>query len=108
MSLAGPGHGTRRAEPLRFPMLKVIARDFIKPEHVAAVLPLYRELVARTRLEEHCIAYDLFIDQKDPAISSSSRRGPIVQPSTPFAAPNISSGWCRRSMHICASRIPIF
>ena len=53
MSLAGPGHGTRRAEPLRFPMLKVIARDFIKPEHVAAVLPLCRELVARTRLEEH-------------------------------------------------------
>ncbi|MFC2248506.1 putative quinol monooxygenase [Labrys portucalensis] len=47
-------------------MLKVIAQDFIKPEHVDAVLPLYRELVAKTRQEEHCIAYDLFIDQKDP------------------------------------------
>lgn len=47
-------------------MLKVIAQDFIKPEAVETVLPLYRELVELTRLEERCIAYDLFIDQKDP------------------------------------------
>lgn len=47
-------------------MLKVIAQDFIKPEHVADVLPLYRELVQETLLEPGCIAYELFIDQKDP------------------------------------------
>ncbi|WP_257541697.1 MULTISPECIES: putative quinol monooxygenase [unclassified Sphingobium] len=47
-------------------MLKVIAQDFIKPEAVEIVLPLYRELVEKTRQEEHCIAHDLFIDQKDP------------------------------------------
>lgn len=47
-------------------MLKVIAQDFIKPEAVATVLPLYRELVGKTRQEELCIAYDLFVDQKDP------------------------------------------
>ncbi|OCW56487.1 putative quinol monooxygenase [Hoeflea olei] len=47
-------------------MLKVIAQDFIKPESIAVVLPLYRELVDKTRQEELCIAYDLFIDQKDP------------------------------------------
>jgi len=47
-------------------MLKVIAQDFIKPEHIAEVLPLYRELVEETRREPACIAYDLFIDQKDP------------------------------------------
>lgn len=47
-------------------MLKVIAQDFIKPECVEAVLPLYRELVEKTRQEERCISYDLFIDQKDP------------------------------------------
>lgn len=46
-------------------MLKVIAEDFIKPEFVEAVMPLYRELVEKTRQEEKCIAYDLFIDQKD-------------------------------------------
>ena len=47
-------------------MLKVIAQDFIKPESVEIVLPLYRELVEKTRQEDLCIAYDLFIDQKDP------------------------------------------
>ncbi len=47
-------------------MLKVIAQDFIKPEAVEIVMPLYRELVEKTRHEKLCIAYDLFIDQKDP------------------------------------------
>ena len=47
-------------------MLKVIAQDFIKPDAVAVVLQLYRELVAATRMEPLCIAYDLFEDQKDP------------------------------------------
>lgn len=47
-------------------MLKVIAQDFIKPEAVEIVMPLYRELVEKTRLEELCIAYDLFVDQKEP------------------------------------------
>ena len=45
-------------------MLKVIAEDFIKPEAVETVLPLYRELVDKTRQEDLCISYDLFIDQK--------------------------------------------
>ena len=47
-------------------MLKVIAEDFIHPDALEIVMPLYRELVAATRQEELCIAYDLFIDQKDP------------------------------------------
>lgn len=47
-------------------MLKVIAQDFIQPESVEIVMPLYHELVEKTRQEELCIAYDLFIDQKDP------------------------------------------
>lgn len=47
-------------------MLKVIAEDFIKAEHIADVMPLYRELVRETRREPLCVAYDLFIDQKDP------------------------------------------
>lgn len=46
-------------------MLKVIAQDFIKPEAVEIVLPLYWELIEKTRREELCIAYDLFVDQKD-------------------------------------------
>lgn len=47
-------------------MLKVIAQDFIKPEDIEIVLPLYRELVEKTRQEPLCIAYDLFEDRKDP------------------------------------------
>ena len=45
-------------------MLKVIAEDFIKPEHVETVMPLYRELVRLTRAEPLCRAYDLFTDQR--------------------------------------------
>lgn len=37
-------------------MLKVIAEDFIKPEHDEAVMPLYRELVRLTRQEPLCVA----------------------------------------------------
>ncbi|PRB77539.1 putative quinol monooxygenase [Pseudomonas sp. MYb185] len=47
-------------------MLKVIAQDFIKPECIDDVMPLYRELVAKTKEEPLCVSYDLFINQKDP------------------------------------------
>ena len=47
-------------------MLKVIAQDFIKPDAVDIVLPLYRQLVEQTRAEPLCVAYDLFENQKDP------------------------------------------
>ncbi|MGZ0704872.1 putative quinol monooxygenase [Pseudomonas sp. L5B5] len=47
-------------------MLKVIAEDFIQPEHLDRVRPWYAELVEKTRQEPLCIAYDLFVDQKDP------------------------------------------
>lgn len=47
-------------------MLKVIAEDFIRPEHVDTVMPLYRKLVRRTRKEPLCLAYDLFTDQRQP------------------------------------------
>ncbi|GAA2823680.1 quinol monooxygenase YgiN [Aminobacter aminovorans] len=47
-------------------MLKVIAQDFIKPEFIEMVRPLYAELVEKTRQEPLCLSYDLFVDQKDP------------------------------------------
>lgn len=47
-------------------MLKVIAEDFILPEHLDTVRPWYAELVEKTRQEPLCIAYDLFVDQKAP------------------------------------------
>ncbi|MFC4299904.1 MAG: putative quinol monooxygenase [Castellaniella sp.] len=47
-------------------MLKVIAQDFIHPDRLPDVAPLYRELVEKTKQEPLCISYDLFVDQKDP------------------------------------------
>lgn len=47
-------------------MLKVIAEDFIRQEAIGIVEPLYAELVAETRKEPLCIAYDLYVDAKDP------------------------------------------
>lgn len=47
-------------------MLKVIAQDFIKLDCIEHVMPLYRELVKRTKEEPLCVSYDLFINQKDP------------------------------------------
>jgi quinol monooxygenase YgiN len=47
-------------------MLKVIAQDFMRLDALEIVHPLYRELVELTRREPLCIAYDLFVDQKDP------------------------------------------
>ncbi|AOM39908.1 putative quinol monooxygenase [Xenorhabdus hominickii] len=46
-------------------MLKVIAEDFIQIDAIDIVLPLYRELVEATKREPLCIAYDLYVDQKD-------------------------------------------
>lgn len=47
-------------------MLKVIAQDFIKLEYIEDVMPLYRELVEKTKEEPLCVVYDLHINQKDP------------------------------------------
>ncbi len=47
-------------------MLKVIAQDFILPEFLDTVRPLYQELVEKTRQEKDCISYHLFTEQKDP------------------------------------------
>ncbi len=47
-------------------MLKVIAQDFIRPEFIAVVRPLYKELVEKSKAEPDCISYDLFEDQRQP------------------------------------------
>ncbi len=46
-------------------MLKVIAQHFIKSECLDVVRPLYQELIEKTRREELCISYELFVDQQD-------------------------------------------
>ena len=46
-------------------MLKLIAEDFIQIDKVDIVLPLYKELIEKTKLEKGCIAYDLYHDLKN-------------------------------------------
>lgn len=47
-------------------MLKVIAEDFMQPDAVDILMPMYEELVAATRKEPLCISYDLFVDRSNP------------------------------------------
>ena len=47
-------------------MLKLIAEDFIHLDKIETVLPLYQALIAQTRLESGCLAYDLYHDLKNP------------------------------------------
>ncbi|RZF51698.1 antibiotic biosynthesis monooxygenase [Acinetobacter halotolerans] len=44
--------------------LKLIAEDFIQPDKIKIVLPLYQELVEKTKAEAGCLAYDLYHDIK--------------------------------------------
>lgn len=46
-------------------MLKLIAEDFIQVDKIAEVLPLYVELIEKTKQEQGCIAYDLYHDLKN-------------------------------------------
>ena len=43
-------------------MIKIIAKSFIKDGYVQKVINLYDELVEKTRLEDGCIAYELYKD----------------------------------------------
>ena len=45
-------------------MLKLIAEDFIQEDKIDVVLPLYQELIKKTKQEQGCIAYDLYHDLK--------------------------------------------
>ncbi|MDR3271038.1 MAG: antibiotic biosynthesis monooxygenase [Peptococcaceae bacterium] len=48
-------------------MVKVIAKNFILPEHVSTAKSLFQELISATRQENGCIAYRLFLNTQDPS-----------------------------------------
>ena len=60
-------------------MLKVIAQDFIKLEHLDRVMPLYRELVEKTKAEPRCISYDILLIRKTLGILYLLKNGLIAQ-----------------------------
>ncbi|MGL5541498.1 MAG: putative quinol monooxygenase [Erysipelotrichaceae bacterium] len=49
-------------------MIKVVAKSIVQADKVEEVIALYHELVALTRKEKGCIAYDLYQDTSNPAI----------------------------------------
>ena len=51
-------------DDLALNMLKLIAEDFIQEDKIDLVLPLYQELVEKTRAEPGCISYELHHDIK--------------------------------------------
>ncbi|MCU4419220.1 putative quinol monooxygenase [Acinetobacter bereziniae] len=46
-------------------MLKLIAEDFIQIDKIDLVLPLYQELIDKTKQEQGYIAYDLYHDLRN-------------------------------------------
>ena len=46
-------------------MIKILARMTLKPGSWEAVTPLFKEIIEKTRQEEGCIEYGLFIDNRD-------------------------------------------
>ncbi|ASN86334.1 Hypothetical protein SCC1_2914 [Pectobacterium versatile] len=76
-------------------MLKVIAQDFIKPEYIEIVMPLYRELVEKPD-RSRCVSPMSFLSiRKIRGILPLSKPGRI-EPHWIFTArPNTSSVWFR-------------
>ena len=46
-------------------MVRLIAQNEVKLEHLSEALNLYKELVQKTREESGCIRYDLYVDEKN-------------------------------------------
>ena len=47
-------------------MVRVIATNYIKAEHINTAEPLYREMLAATQKEKGCIEYRLFFRKDEP------------------------------------------
>ena len=49
-------------------MVKVVAPNHIKAEHIASVEPLFREIIEATQKEHGCIEYRLFVTDDEPGL----------------------------------------
>ena len=47
-------------------MIRVIAQNYLKPEHIAEAEPLFREMLAETNKEDGCIEYRLYTKEDEP------------------------------------------
>ena len=49
-------------------MVRVIATNYIKGEHIATVEPLFREMLEATQKEKGCIEYRLYEKDDEPGL----------------------------------------
>jgi quinol monooxygenase YgiN len=49
-------------------MVRIIAKNFIKPDSIEKAKPLFRELVAASRKDAGCLEYRLHYDDKEPGL----------------------------------------
>jgi quinol monooxygenase YgiN len=49
-------------------MVRVVAKNYIKPENLEAARPLFKKLIAATRKETGCIEYRLFTKPDEPGL----------------------------------------
>ncbi|MDL2220038.1 antibiotic biosynthesis monooxygenase [Ruminococcaceae bacterium OttesenSCG-928-O06] len=46
-------------------MIKIVAHNYVKAEDVDKAVPIFKELAQKSRAEDGCISYDLFVDKRD-------------------------------------------
>ncbi|MCL2092772.1 MAG: antibiotic biosynthesis monooxygenase [Treponema sp.] len=49
-------------------MVKVIATNYIKAEHIEAAKPLFREILEATNKEDGCLEYKLYENKDEPGL----------------------------------------
>lgn len=49
-------------------MIKIVAKNTVKKEHLSLFKEMVQPLIAGSQAEEGCIAYDLFEDISDPTV----------------------------------------
>lgn len=76
-------------------MLKVIAEDFIKPEHLNTVRPWYAELVEKPDWNRTASPTTCTWISKTRGISFLSSNGPIKRHWMLTVKASTSGGWCR-------------
>jgi quinol monooxygenase YgiN len=49
-------------------MVRVVAKNYIKPENIEAARPLFKKLIAATRKEAGCVEYRLHVKADEPGL----------------------------------------
>ena len=49
-------------------MVRIVASNYIKSEHINSVEPLFREILTATQKEKGCIEYRLFVKKDEPGL----------------------------------------